>query len=66
MVLVGLVFTQHQGAMSVYLVRDLHYRESFFGALFAVNTLMIVALEVPLNLAMSHWPHRRALVLGMR
>src|SRR5262245_54222411 len=57
MVLVGLVFTQHQGAMSVYLVRDLHYRESFFGALFAVNTLMIVALEVPLNLAMSHWPH---------
>jgi predicted MFS family arabinose efflux permease len=65
MVLVGLVFTQHQGAMSVYLVRDLHYRESFFGALFAVNTLMIVALEVPLNLAMQHWPHRRALVVGM-
>ena len=64
-VLVGLVFTQHQGAMSVYLVRDLHYRESFFGALFVVNTLMIVALEVPLNLAMAHWPHRRALVLGM-
>ena len=65
MVLVGLVFTQHQGAMSVYLVRDLHYRESFFGALFAVNTLMIVALEVPLNLAMANWPHRRALILGM-
>lgn len=64
-VLVGLVFTQHQGAMSVYLVRDLHYRESFFGTLFVVNTLMIVALEVPLNLAMNHWPHRRALVLGM-
>lgn len=64
-VLVGLVFTQHQGAMSVYLVRDLHYRESFFGTLFVVNTLMIVALEVPLNLAMAHWPHRRALVLGM-
>jgi predicted MFS family arabinose efflux permease len=65
MVLIGLVFTQHQGAMSVYLVRDLHYRESFFGALFVVNTLMIVALEVPLNLAMNNWPHRRALVLGM-
>jgi predicted MFS family arabinose efflux permease len=65
MVLVGLVFTQSQGAMSVYVVRDLHYRESFFGALFVVNTLMIVALEVPLNLAMAHWPHRRALILGM-
>ena len=65
MVLVGLVFTQTQGAMSVYLVRDLHYRESFFGSLFVVNTLMIVALEVPLNLAMARWPHRRALILGM-
>jgi predicted MFS family arabinose efflux permease len=65
MVLVGLVFTQHQGAMSVYLVRDLHYRESFFGSLFVVNTLMIVALEVPLNLAMADWSHRRALILGM-
>jgi predicted MFS family arabinose efflux permease len=65
MVLIGLVFTQHQGAMSVYLVRDLHYRESFFGALFVVNTLLIVVLEVPLNLAMANWPHRRALILGM-
>jgi MFS family permease len=65
MVLVSLVFMQTQGAMAVYLVRDLHYRESFFGALFTVNTLMIVALEVPLNLAMARWPHRRALVLGM-
>jgi MFS family permease len=65
MVLVSLVFMQTQGAMAVYLVRELHYRESFFGALFTVNTLMIVALEVPLNLAMSRWPHRRALVLGM-
>lgn len=65
MVLVSLVFMQTQGAMAVYLVRDLNYRESFFGALFTVNTLMIVALEVPLNLAMARWPHRRALVLGM-
>ena len=65
MVLIGFVFTQHQGAMSVYLVRDLHYRESLFGSLFVVNTLLIVALEVPLNLAMAHWPHRRALILGM-
>ena len=30
-----------------------------------VNTLLIVALEVPLNLAMAHWSHRRALMLGM-
>lgn len=65
MLFVGLVFIQCQGAMPVYVVRDLHYRESLFGSLFIVNTLMIVALEVPLNLAMSHWSHRRALILGM-
>ena len=63
--LVGLVFMQLQGAMPVYLVRDLHYRESFYGMLFVLNTLIIVAIEVPLNLAMSRWTHRHAAMLGM-
>ena len=53
--LVNIVFSQHQGAMALYLVRDLHYRESFYGALFVLNTLLIVAIEVPLNVAMAHW-----------
>jgi predicted MFS family arabinose efflux permease len=65
MFLIGIVFMQHEGAMPVYLVRDLHYRESFYGAQFALNTLLIVAIEVPLNLAMSHWSHRRAAMLGV-
>jgi MFS family permease len=65
MLLVGIVFTQNQSSMPLYIVRDLHHRESFYGALFVLNTLLIVALEVPLNLAMSHWSHRRALMLGM-
>lgn len=64
MTLLGLVFFQHEAAMSLYIVRDLHFRESFYGTLFAVNTLLIVAVEVPLNLAMSRWPHRRAVMLG--
>jgi len=63
--LVSAVFMQNQGAMPLYLVRDLHYRESFYGMLFVLNTLLIVALEVPLNIAMAHWSHRRALMLGM-
>ncbi|HEX2190340.1 MAG TPA: MFS transporter [Longimicrobiaceae bacterium] len=62
--LLGVVFLQHEGAMAVYLVRDLGLPPSFYGTLFALNTLVIVALEVPLNLAMAGWPHRRALVLG--
>jgi MFS family permease len=65
MFLIGLVFMQHQGAMPVFFVRNLHYRESFYGVQFALNTLLIVALEVPLNLAMSRWPHRRAAMLGV-
>lgn len=62
--LLGAVFLQHEGAMAVFLVRDLGFAESFYGMIFAINTLVIVLLEVPLNLAMAHWPHRRALVLG--
>ena len=62
--LMAAVFYQHEGAMPLFLVRDLGYRESFYGMLFAVNTLLIVVAEVPLNLAMSAWSHRTALVLG--
>jgi predicted MFS family arabinose efflux permease len=62
--LVSIVFTQHQGAMALYLVRDLHYRETFYGGLFVLNTLMVVALEVPLNIAMSQWQMRRVIALS--
>jgi predicted MFS family arabinose efflux permease len=64
MFLTMLVFFQTQGAYALYIVRDLHYRESFLGALFTINTVAIVALEVPLNLAMAHWSNRRAMMLG--
>jgi MFS family permease len=50
--------------MPLYLVRDLHYRESFYGGLFVLNTLIIVALEVPINMAMAHWPARPATSLA--
>lgn len=60
----NIVFSQEQGAMPLYLVRDLGYRESFYGGLFVVNTLIIVALEVPLNVAMARWPARAAFVLA--
>ena len=63
-ILLNIVFTQHEGAMPLYLVRDLQYRESFFGGLFVVNTLIIVAIEVPLNVAMAHWSARPTLALA--
>jgi predicted MFS family arabinose efflux permease len=59
-----MVFFQIEGTLPLWVVRDLGLGSRFFGLLFTVNTLLIVVLEVPLNLAMSHWPHGRALLLG--
>jgi predicted MFS family arabinose efflux permease len=59
-----MVFFQIEGTLPLWVVRDLGLGSRFFGLLFTVNTLVIVLLEVPLNLAMSHWPHRRLLLLG--
>lgn len=62
--LTGFVFFQHEGALPLFLVNDLRLSPAFYGMLFTVNTLMIVLMEVPLNAATAHWPHRRALALG--
>ncbi len=59
-----LVFFQHMGPMALYLVDGLHLSKQAYGWMFTINTLMIVFLEVPLNTAMAHWPHGKALALG--
>ena len=59
-----LIFFQQMAAMPLFLVRDLHMTEAGYGMLFAVNTLIIILLEVPLNMAMANWPHRLSLALG--
>jgi predicted MFS family arabinose efflux permease len=58
------VFWQISGTLPLWLVQNLGFSERFFGLALALNTLMIVLLEVPLNLAMARWPHRRQLALG--
>jgi predicted MFS family arabinose efflux permease len=61
---IAVVLFQHIASMSVFLVRDLHFSAAAYGLLFTLNCLLIVFLEVPLNIATSHWPHRRTLALG--
>lgn len=61
---VGIVFFQVLGAMPLYLERDLKLTESTIGLVFAVNTVLIVLFEVPLNDAMAGWSHRASLVTG--
>src|SRR5215203_2421043 len=62
--LVALVFFQHEGALPLFLVEDLHLSPAFYGMLFTINTLLIVFIEVPLNAATMHWAHSRGLALG--
>jgi MFS family permease len=62
--LVGIVFFQHESALPLYLVQYLAQSPAFYGTLFTINTLLIVALEVPLNRATSHWPNAWALFTG--
>jgi MFS family permease len=64
MIPVEMVFFQSLAAMPLFLVRDLHLTEAGFGMVLAVNTVLIILVEVPLNAAMAEWPHRHALVLG--
>jgi MFS family permease len=61
---VALVFFQHESAMALFLVRNLHFSESTYGLLFTLNTVLIIFLEIPLNSATAHWPYRRTLVSG--
>jgi MFS family permease len=62
--LVGIVFYQHESALPLYMVQYLNLSPAFYGTLFTINTLMIVALEVPINRATAHWPNAWALFAG--
>ena len=64
MIPVELVFFQTLAAMPLYLVRDLRMTEASFGMLLAINTVLIILVEVPLNAAMANWSNRHALALG--
>lgn len=62
--LIAFVFFQHEGALPLYLVKTLHQSPAFYGMLFTMNTLVIVALEIPLNSLTALWPHSRSLGVG--
>ncbi|NJD21346.1 MAG: MFS transporter [Melioribacter sp.] len=61
---VELVFFQFLGALPLYIIQNLKIPASTFGILMAVNTVLIIIVEVPLNNAMSNWDDRKSLALG--
>jgi len=62
--LVGIVFFQHESSLPLYMVQYLNLSPAFYGTLFTINTLLIVALEVPLNRTTALWPNEWALFAG--
>ncbi len=61
---VTIVFFQHIGAMPIFVVKDLGYTTAAFGLFSAVNTVLIIIAEVPLNEWMSNWRYKNSLFLG--
>jgi MFS family permease len=65
MFLAYVVFLQTDAAMPLFMVRDLRLPVTYFGGVFLLNTILIIALEIPLNIAMIRWSHRASLTLGV-
>ena len=61
---VEIVFFQHIGALPLFIVSDLGFTNAVFGFLTAVNTVLIIFIEVPLNDSMRNWDDRKSLALG--
>jgi predicted MFS family arabinose efflux permease len=60
----NLVFFQHLGALPLYIVNDLGYTTAAFGLFGAINTVLIIFLEVPLNSWMNETPYKNSLMIG--
>ncbi len=64
MIPVSMIFFQHESTLPVVLDRDMHLPLTFYGLLFTLNTLIIVFLELPLNVATLSWSYRTNFLLG--
>ncbi len=61
---VEMVFFQHIGAMPLFIVNELGFSNATFGVLIAINTVIIIFIEVPLNDSMRFWEDWKSLALG--
>ena len=61
---VEMVFFQHIGAMPLFIVNELGFSNATFGILIAINTVLIIFIEVPLNDSMRFWEDWKSLALG--
>jgi predicted MFS family arabinose efflux permease len=57
-------FFQIYSTLPYVCVEKLGLDPSIYGLFFTINTVLIILLEVPLNIAMARWQHRHAMALG--
>lgn len=60
----NLVFFQHIGGLPLYIVDDLKYTTAAFGLFSAINTVLIIIAEVPLNNMMANMSYSRSMFIG--
>ncbi|MDP2364800.1 MAG: MFS transporter [Ignavibacteria bacterium] len=60
----NIVFFQHLGALPLYIVDDIGYTTAIFGLFSAINTVLIIIVEVPLNNWMNDVSYRKTLIIG--
>lgn len=60
----GVAWFQFGTILPIYLVKTLGMKESQYGFLFTLNTLMIVFLEIPLTMRTNHWQTARTLYVS--
>jgi MFS family permease len=61
---VSMVYFQHMSTLPLYLVKELGFKTSIFGMLIAINTVLIILVEVPLNNSLTKWRDSRLLTIG--
>jgi predicted MFS family arabinose efflux permease len=58
------VFFQYESTLPLFMTKDLGLTEKHYGLLFTINTLLVVALELPLLAATQRFSHRAVLLAG--
>ena len=61
---VFIVFFQYFSTFPYVCINELHLVASDYGLFFTVNTVLIILIEVPLNVAMARWVHQRSMAIG--
>ncbi len=61
---IPLIYFQHLGSYPLFLVHDLGFATSIYGVVFAINTALIIFIEVPLNNLMNDWNEKKSLAAG--